>query len=133
MFTGQKTILAYAHEDAVCDKFSQINHGAAQATVAQLFCTINVRGLLRFVQQLEHPLRRRQGAEDLIHDVGNAISPPLVLCMIFTLPVSILFTRYMGRKTRPLYAKRSKAYGEMNGFAEEMFTGQKTILAYSIY
>lgn len=60
-----------------------------------------------------------------------AISPPLVLCMIFTLPVSILFTRYMGRKTRPLYAKRSKAYGEMNGFAEEMFTGQKTILAYA--
>ncbi len=59
------------------------------------------------------------------------ISPPLVLCMIFTLPISIFFTRYMGKKTRPLYAKRSKAYGEMNGFAEEMFTGQRTILAYA--
>ena len=59
------------------------------------------------------------------------ISPPLVLCMAFTIPVSILFTRYMGKKTRPLYAKRSRSYGEMNGFAEEMFTGQKTILAYA--
>ena len=40
---------------------------------------------------------------------------------------AIGFTRYMGKKTRPLYSKRSAAYGEMNGFAEEMFTGQKTI------
>lgn len=59
------------------------------------------------------------------------ISPPLVLCMAATIPASILFTRYMGKKTRPLYARRSAAYGEMNGFAEEMFAGQRTILAYA--
>ena len=59
------------------------------------------------------------------------ISLPLVLCMAVTIPASIAFTRRMSRKTRPLYAKRSAAYGEMNGFAEEMFTGQKTILAYA--
>ena len=59
------------------------------------------------------------------------ISLPLVMCMVFTIPASILFTRYMGKKTRPLYRERSRAYGEMNGFAEEMFTGQKTILAYA--
>ena len=59
------------------------------------------------------------------------ISVPLVLCMVFTIPVSILFTRRMSRKTRPLYAKRSAAYGVMNGFTEEMFSGQKTILAYA--
>ena len=59
------------------------------------------------------------------------ISLPLVLCMVATIPVSILFTRYMSRKTRPLYARRSAAYGTMNGFAEEMFSGQRTILAYA--
>ena len=59
------------------------------------------------------------------------ISPPLVLCMIFTIPVSVIFTHRMSKKTRPMYAKRSAAYGIMNGFAEEMFTGQKTILAYA--
>ncbi|MCR5796231.1 MAG: ABC transporter ATP-binding protein/permease [Solobacterium sp.] len=59
------------------------------------------------------------------------ISIPLVLCMIFTIPVSVWFTRRMGRITRPLYSERSRAYGTMNGFAEEMFTGQKTILAYA--
>ena len=60
-----------------------------------------------------------------------AISMPLVLCMAATIPASILFTRYMGKRTRPLYAKRSAAYGAMNGFAEEMFGGQRTILAYA--
>ena len=59
------------------------------------------------------------------------ISIPLVLCMLFTIPVSIWFTQRMSRITRPLYAKRSASYGTMNGFAEEMFTGQKTILAYA--
>ena len=59
------------------------------------------------------------------------ISLPLVACMVFTIPVSILFTRYMSKRTRPLYSKRSAAYGEMNGFTEEMFSGQKTILAYA--
>lgn len=60
-----------------------------------------------------------------------SISIPLVLCMIFTIPVSIWFTRRMSKITRPLYGKRSASYGRMNGFAEEMFTGQKTILAYA--
>jgi len=59
------------------------------------------------------------------------ISLPLVACMVFTIPLSILYTRRMSRRTRPLYSKRSAAYGAMNGFAEEMFTGQKTILAYA--
>ncbi len=58
-------------------------------------------------------------------------SLPLVTVMLVTIPVSILYTRYMGKKTRPRYSKRSRAYGEMNGFVEEMFSGQKTILAYA--
>ena len=59
------------------------------------------------------------------------ISPPLVACIAVTVPASILFTRSMSRRTRPLYSKRSAAYGRMNGYVEEMFSGQKTILAYA--
>ena len=59
------------------------------------------------------------------------ISPPMVLCMFVTIPAAIFYTRFMGKKTKPLYSRRSAAYGEMNGFVEEMFTGQKTILAYA--
>ncbi len=58
-------------------------------------------------------------------------SLPLVTVMLITIPASILYTRYMGKRTRPRYSKRSRAYGEMNGFVEEMFSGQKTILAYA--
>ncbi len=59
------------------------------------------------------------------------ISPPLVTCMLITIPISIAYTRYMGKRTRPRYSRRSAAYGTMNGFVEEMFSGQKTILAYA--
>lgn len=60
-----------------------------------------------------------------------SISLPLTACMLVTIPMAVAYTRNMGSKTRPRYAKRSAAYGRMNGFVEEMFSGQKTILAYA--
>lgn len=59
------------------------------------------------------------------------ISPKLVISTLITLPFSIIYTRYMTKKTRPLFAKRSRKYGELNGFTEEMFSGHKTIQAYA--
>jgi len=59
------------------------------------------------------------------------ISPRLSLIVLITLPVSIGYTVYMRKMTTPRYSKRSKAYGKLNGFTEEMFSGQKTIQAYS--
>ena len=58
------------------------------------------------------------------------ISKPMILIFALTVPVSLLFTRYRSRKVRPLFSKRSKKYGELNGFAEEMLTGSRTISAY---
>ncbi len=58
------------------------------------------------------------------------ISPQLVLVFVFTIPISILFTRFMSRKTRPLFRKRSTKLGELNGFVEEIISGQKVIKAY---
>lgn len=59
-----------------------------------------------------------------------AISPILVLVFAVTIPMSILFTRYMTRKVRPLFHKRSVKLGELNGFVEEVISGQKTTKAY---
>lgn len=59
------------------------------------------------------------------------ISPSLVGVMLITIPMSILYTKYMARKTRPLFRKRSMKLGEMNGFVEEMVGGQKTIASYA--
>ncbi len=58
------------------------------------------------------------------------ISPPLVIIFLFTIPASILFTRYRTRVTRPMFKRRSAKLGELNGFVEEVVSGQKTIKAY---
>lgn len=59
------------------------------------------------------------------------ISPILVLVFVFTIPMSILLTKYMTGKTRPLFRARSAALGRMNGFVEEMISGKRTIKAYN--
>ena len=59
------------------------------------------------------------------------ISPALVVVMLITIPLSLFYTRYMAKKTRPLFRKRSAKLGELNGFVEEMISGQKTIQAYA--
>ena len=58
------------------------------------------------------------------------ISRPLILVFAVTVPVSIAFTRLKAKKIQPLFRKRSKKLGELNGFAEEMLSGAKTIDAY---
>ncbi len=59
------------------------------------------------------------------------ISPPLILVFAVTLPLSIWFIKYRSQKVRPLFRKRSAKLGELNGYAEEMLSGQKSIKAYN--
>ena len=58
------------------------------------------------------------------------ISRPLILIFAITVPASILFTRYRSKKVRPMFSKRSRKLGELNGYAEEMLSGTRTIEAY---
>lgn len=60
------------------------------------------------------------------------ISKPMMIIFVLTIPVSVLLTRYRSRVVRPLFRKRAKKYGELNGFAEEMLTGSGTISAYGM-
>ncbi len=59
------------------------------------------------------------------------LSPLLSIVVIITVPISIGYTVYMRKKVRPRYSRRSKSYGAMNGFVEEMLSGEKTIQAYA--
>lgn len=59
-----------------------------------------------------------------------SISPLLLCVFVILVPVSILFTKYKTKKIRPLFRKRSAKLGELNGFAEEMLSGHRTIKAY---
>jgi ATP-binding cassette subfamily B protein len=58
------------------------------------------------------------------------ISPLLVLVFAITLPISLLFTRVMIKKTSKYFKARSHNLGLLSGFNEEMITGSKTIKAY---
>ena len=59
-----------------------------------------------------------------------SISPALILVFAVTVPVSIIFTRYKTKKIRPLFKKRSMKLGMLNGYAEEMLSGQRSIKVY---
>ena len=58
------------------------------------------------------------------------IAPKLVLVFLITVPATILFTKWLTKKVRPLFRRRSAKLGALNGFVEEMLGGQKTIRAY---
>ncbi len=58
------------------------------------------------------------------------IAPPLVMVFVITVPLSLLTTKVITSKTRPLFRARSLAVGKLNGFVEEMIAGHKTIAAY---
>ena len=58
------------------------------------------------------------------------VSPLLVLVFAVTLPISLLFTRVMIKKTSKHFKARSHNLGVLSGFNEEMITGIKTIKAY---
>lgn len=58
------------------------------------------------------------------------IAPILVLVFVITLPISLFFTKFMLKKTHKLFKARSQTLGDLNGYIEEMVTGNKTIRAY---
>ena len=59
------------------------------------------------------------------------ISPVLVLIFVVTVPASVLSTRYLMGKFQPLFSRRSRKLGELNGFVEEIISGQQTIKLYN--
>ncbi|MDY0210193.1 MAG: ABC transporter ATP-binding protein [Acholeplasma sp.] len=58
------------------------------------------------------------------------MSPILSLIFIMTIPLSFFFTKTLSKIVKKKYRQRNMKLGELNGFAEEMITGQKTIQSY---
>lgn len=59
------------------------------------------------------------------------ISKKLLLIFFITIPMSAISTKYITNKTRPLFRKRAKKIGDLNGFVEENISGLKIIKAYN--
>lgn len=58
------------------------------------------------------------------------ISKPLILVFLITVPISVLFAKHKSKQIQPFFRKRSQKLGELNGFAEEMLSGAKSISVY---
>ena len=58
-------------------------------------------------------------------------APILVVVFVVTIPLSALFTWWLAKKVQPLFRNRSRKLGQLNGFIEEIITGQKTTKAYN--
>ena len=55
------------------------------------------------------------------------VSPMLALIALVTIPVSVLVTSVIGRRSQRLFVSQWKATGELNGHIEEAFTGQSLV------
>ena len=58
------------------------------------------------------------------------LAPELLLVFAVTIPCSIAITRWRAKIVRPLFSRRSRMLGAMNGYSEEAVSGLKTIRAY---
>ncbi len=58
------------------------------------------------------------------------ISPVITLFTLVTIPLSILITRSIAKRSQVYFASQAAALGELNGHIEETYTGHVTVKAY---
>lgn len=58
------------------------------------------------------------------------ISPVLTLVTIVTLPLSVIVTTKIAKRSQKYFAEQQKTLGELNGHVEEMYTGHKIVKAF---
>lgn len=59
------------------------------------------------------------------------ISPALTIVSIILLPIIMLFTSFISKKSRTYFSNNQKNLGQLNSHIEEMYTGQLVIKAFS--
>ena len=58
------------------------------------------------------------------------ISPLLTLVVVVMLPLSILVTTLIAKRSQTYFANQQRALGELNGHVEEMYNGHKIVKAF---
>jgi len=56
-----------------------------------------------------------------------SISPIMTLIALVTLPVCVVLTIIIAKKSQKYFAKQQKSLGELNGHVEEMYTGHRIV------
>ena len=58
------------------------------------------------------------------------LSPSLTIIGLLTIPITIFGTRTIMKYTQPLFIKKQNDLGRLNGYIEEMVSGQKAVLLF---
>ncbi|MDQ2783730.1 MAG: ABC transporter ATP-binding protein/permease, partial [Chloroflexota bacterium] len=58
------------------------------------------------------------------------ISPVLALVVLTTLPLSLLSTRWIAKRSQRYFIGQQRSLGQLNGHVEEMYTGHKIVKAF---
>ncbi|SCH18134.1 ABC transporter ATP-binding protein [Romboutsia sp. 1001713B170207_170306_H8] len=58
------------------------------------------------------------------------LSPSLTIIGLLTVPITIFGTRSIMKYTQPLFIKKQRDLGKLNGYIEEMVSGQKAVLLF---
>ncbi len=59
------------------------------------------------------------------------LSPALTLVGLITTPLMFLTSRFLVKKTQPFFIKQQQDLGSLNGYIEEIVSGQKAVLLFS--
>ncbi|MBQ4164052.1 MAG: ABC transporter ATP-binding protein [Turicibacter sp.] len=59
------------------------------------------------------------------------LSPVLTLVGLITMPLMLFTSRFLVRKTQPFFIKQQQDLGSLNGYIEEIVSGQKAVLLFS--
>lgn len=59
------------------------------------------------------------------------LSPTLTLVGLITTPLMFLTSRFLVKKTQPFFIKQQQDLGSLNGYIEEIVSGQKAVLLFS--
>lgn len=58
------------------------------------------------------------------------LSPILTLVGLISTPIMFITTRFIIKKTQPLFLRKQRELGDLNGYIEEMISGQKVTLLF---
>ena len=59
------------------------------------------------------------------------LSPLLTLIGMITVPLTFITTKILAKKTQKFFGKQQQELGNLNGYIEEMVSGQKVVLLFS--
>ena len=59
------------------------------------------------------------------------LSPILTLIGMITIPLTLITTKVLAKKTQRFFVKQQQELGNLNGYIEEMVSGQKVVLLFS--